>query len=477
MQNIKSLVQSNNKEFYILFLTEMWERYGFYVIQTLLIFYLSHHLKLQDTTSYIIVGSFTALAYINCFFGGLIADKLIGSVRSVFIGGVLLSTGYSLLSLTNGYSMLHLALAIITVGTGFMKPNITALVGEINSKEDDTTKGNKYTVYYMGIYIGALCGSLAGSMIQVHFGWQHAFLSAAIGSIISTLTFWYGIYKYSFTGWNAHPRISCGKYLSTFILILIITFVSYCTLYSDMLSFIYFILLGIFAMGYILYNIISHHGYARQQLITFFILIVLSVCYWGIYFQQFFSLSLCIDRVAMKTSIPTSALSAIESFGIILFGPVINQIWTYYSNRNNPVSNIKRVSLGFLFNAISFTLIAGGLFYASNTHQYLPIFVIMCAYMIIAIGELSIAPTQLSMVTKLVPHNMTATMTGISLISIGFGGKLAGILANDSAVLSQTLQITQNNYAFSFLKYAIFSMMIFVSMFVIKIYLNRKKYD
>ncbi|MBY0379726.1 MAG: oligopeptide:H+ symporter [Burkholderiales bacterium] len=468
---MQSVTNLHARRFSIFFLTEMWERYGFYVIQTLLIFYLSNQLHLDDKSSYVIVGSFTALSYINCIFGGLIADKLIGSSRCILLGGVLLFIGYTVLGLSYNNITLDLGLAVISIGTGLLKPNVSGLLSSIY-RDDETKKENGYTLYYVGIYVGAISGSFIGGYIHAGFGWSLAFFSSALGGLIAFVTFLYGIYKFKLID-TRHIDIKMFTYVYALICISILMVVAYLVIHSSSLGTAYFIVVGILCLVYLLTTIINHRGMQRRKLIAFTILILISVLYWGIYFQQFFSVSLCLAR-ACKLSLPASSFSSIESLGVILCGPLIIKLWDYFKSRDKNVSIATRFSLGYLCNALGFLVICGGLWFAIKTDQYLYSAFIAIAYLMIAIGELCLSPTSLSMVSTLVPKGYNSVMTGISLLSIGFGGKLAGMLAGNSDTINTSMLANiQQGYLSLFLGYFSLSIVAFIFMFAIRKYINK----
>lgn len=464
-----------SKGFPIFFLTEMFERYGFYVIQTLLVFYLTDQLHIKDESSYIIVGSFTALAYINCFFGGIIADKFIGSSRSILLGGVLLSIGYALLAVKSNMYGLNIALAIISIGTGFLKPNVSELLS-ILYHGDEAKKENGYTIYYVGIYIGAISGSFVGPHLQHMLGWKMAFLSSALGSILAVITFWYGVYRFKLND-SRFTTVSVYNYIGAGCSIIGLIIVCYYVLHSDFLGMMYFILIGMICLFFLIYAIINSHGMQKKRLIAFLILVVISSFYWGIYFQQFFTISLCIVRTT-NLGVLASAFPAVESLGIILFGPVINIVWKYFKDRGNDVAIPARFSVGFFFNSCGFLLIVIGLWWAVKNVEYLSTLVIVVAYLLIAIGELSLSPTSLSMVTTLVPAKFSSIMMGISLLSIGFGGKFAGVLANDAAISEQSsLSAFEMNYLHAFFNYFIISTIMFVVVLLLNKHLKKLIYS
>ena len=451
------------KGFSIFFLTEMWERYGFYIVQTLLVFYLLNILHLDDNQAYIIVGSFTALAYINSVFGGLVADRLIGYDRTLIIGGVLLFFGYATLAFAHLFGLIALAigLASVTVGTGFLKPNVSSMLSLIYNKEDGRKEAG-YTLYYVGIYVGALGGSLLGGYLNTWFGHGAAFGTAALGILIALFIFIRGIKKHKLHD-NRHAGISASQKAKTALSVIALLAISFFVLKSEFLSILYFIFIAIFCIGFILYCIVTHHGVQRNKLIAFLILVLLSVLYWAVYFQQFFSISLCTER-ACRLSIPSSSVPAIESLGVIIFGPLVNWVWFKFQDKGRDISIPTKFSLGFLFNSLCFLLLAGGLWYAGKVDSYLSIWFIVVAYLLVAIGELCISPTSLSMVTSLVPERLTSAMMGISLLSIGFGGKLAGLLASDAALskVDSSLSSIRHTYMSSFFNYFMISLLTYI---------------
>lgn len=450
--------------FSVFFLTEMWERYGFYVIQTALVFYLLKKLHLHDSESYVIVGSFTALAYINSFFGGLIADKFIGSTTTIFLGGICLFIGYMVLGLLPNLTGLTAGLGLVSVGTGLLKPNISSLLSTLYPHNDERKEAG-YTLYYVGIYVGALGGGILGGYISHYLGWMAAFISSAIGIFFGMVIFLHGKVKYKIIDKRkTHLIFMDCIYASSGVVLML--FVSCIVLYSEFLAILYFVFIAFLCFGFILFTIITHHGMERKRLIAFLFLILLAVCYWAIFYQQFFSISLCTDRVcSLPHGIPASSIPGVESLGVILFGPVINFIWFYFKDRGRGVSIPTKFSLSFLFNSLCFLLISFGLWYSMRNGTHLnPVFIVL-AYTLIAVGELCISPTSLSMVSSLVPPRYGSAMMGIALLAIGFGGKLAGLLAGGSGISdieNATIYSMQLVYIHSFLSYFIISLVTFI---------------
>lgn len=342
-----------------------------------------------------------------------------------------------------------------------LKPNISSMLS-ILYKENPEQKEIGYTLFYVGIYFGAIGGSFLGGFIKHDLGWAAVFASAAIGLAIAFITFYYGKTKFALSDPRGIEYKFSGQ-LKAFLSIISLIGIAYFGIKNDTLAAGLFLIIGILSIAFLLYNIRTHNGNERKKLIAFSILTLFSVLYWAVYFQQFFSVSLCTARVT-KLTLPESSLTAFESLGVILFGPIVNAVWLWLQKRNRDLSIPAKFSLSFLFNSISFLVLILSLHYAMS-HNILQnqIFIIIC-YLIIALGELFISPIGLAMVSTLVPQRLNGAMMGIFLMSIGFGGKLAGLLAqiavtNDNTQSISSLELLYRN---SFTIYFVFSLTVFI---------------
>src|SRR3954463_10484734 len=187
----RATTASHPRSLYVLFLTEMWERFAYYLMVGILFLYLIDNKTggkgLDESKGADIVGSFIALVYLTPFIGGLIADRYLGYIKSIFIGGSLMAAGYFCLSLP-GDTAMYAALGLIVVGNGFFKPNISTLLGNIYNREDlRPLKDNAYNIFYMGINIGAFVCNFVAAYLRNAYGWGYAFAAAGIGLIIGLI--------------------------------------------------------------------------------------------------------------------------------------------------------------------------------------------------------------------------------------------------------------------------------------------------
>jgi POT family proton-dependent oligopeptide transporter len=195
MPNEKSETVRHPTGLYVLFFTEMWERFGYYLMVGILLLFLrdtiSHGGKgMNNALSADIVGSYVALVYLTPFIGGLIADRYIGYRRAIFLGGILMAAGYFLMAVPGSNVLMYSALTLVIVGNGFFKPNISTMLGNLyNTDELKPKKDAAYNIFYMGINIGAFVCNFVAAYLRNNYGWGYAFAAAGVGMIISVIWF------------------------------------------------------------------------------------------------------------------------------------------------------------------------------------------------------------------------------------------------------------------------------------------------
>ncbi len=450
----------------VIFFTEMWERFGFYIVQGMLVLYLTQYWKWSDSDSYSITGAFTAFAYLSPILGGYIADKVIGYKSAVKLGGVLLILGYAALA-GLGQTFLYISLAIIVVGNGFFKPNIASLLGTFYDKEDVRREAG-FTIYYVGINLGVILSTLSSGFVKDWFGWWAGFALASIGLVIGLATFIIGERKFKQYGGpparnNSHQRTWLqSKITLTLGIVISITLLSLLIHYKEVANVLLFsaALLLIILLVSIAFK--QHEKQARNQMLALTILAIIAVVFWAIFFQIFFSLNLFIDRdvnrVVFGHQIPTIAFVSFESIFILLLGPLIARLWYRLDQKKRNPSIPLKFFLGFILTGIAFLLLAFGTRFHDASGLINPLWIPL-GYCFITLGEMLISPIALSAVTVLAPARWVGMMMGVYLISIGYGGKLAGVIADFSAVPSNLTNkvIESELYGSAFFKYALLS--------------------
>lgn len=457
----------------IFFATEMWERYGFYVVQTLLALYLTRHFHWSDSNIYTLVGSFTALTYVSPVVGGWIADRLLGQKRAIIAGGVILLLSYLVLGWVTSETILLLTLAGIAVGTGLFKPNISSLLGNEYS-EDAVQRENGFTVFYMGITTGIILGCTLPSQLVYHFGWSVAFISAGIGMILGLAVFAVGIYRYNINDYTPY-QYQFKKIAQAILLILSLWLACFYILHNTTLANVVFLAIVALLVFYFIYSIKRDTPYEAKKTLVIAILCIISAIFWSFYFQMFLSFTLFISRAVDQTlfgiPFPAPYYVSIQSFGAIVIG-------FFLARRNSSaiiaqpgIQSGNKFQLAMLFITLSFVFITAVSNFSGNIELISPL-LILPVYFMISLAELFLYPVGLSAITVLASQKKVSTMMGVFFVSLGVGGFLAGKLASLAAISSPeetSLLILKAHYSSAFIK---ISCLLIVS-FLICVLLNR----
>lgn len=446
-------MEKHPKSLGVFFATEMWERYGFYVVQSLLALYLAQFFKWPDKEIYALVGSFTALTYLSPVVGGWVADRLIGQKRAILLGALVLLVCYCLLSLFESELALTAALAGVAVGTGLLKPNISSLLGNEYPK-DSPRRESGFTIFYMGITSGIILGTTLPSYLSKNYGWSTSFISAAIGMLIAFIVFGTGVRVYRIKDYNDY-QFAYKKIFLALLLMLLLWSLSFYILNSPQLANIMFAGVVLFSSLYILYAVSRESANQARQTLVIGLLCVISVMFWSFYFQMFTSLTLFISRMVQPSFLglefPPPYYVTIQSIGMLLIG--------YFLAKKNPQKSLierglstgKKFVLAMTIITLAFGVIALVANFASKTSLISPLLIIP-AYLMFSLAELLLSPVGLSAITFLADKNKVSTMMGIFFVSLGVGGFLSGKLASLTAIpLGETnLSVLHSLYASAF---------------------------
>lgn len=435
INKVHNNLEKHPKSLRIFFATEMWERYGFYVVQSLLALYLALYFKWPDKQVYALVGSFTALTYLSPLVGGWIADKLIGQKRAILLGAAVLFISYCLLSTIDSSIALTAALAGIAVGTGLLKPNISSLLGN-EYPAGSAKRESGFTVFYMGITTGIILGTTLPSLLSEHFGWAASFASAALGMIIAFMVFLFGIIRYKINDYN--PFVFEFKKIALALgLLTMLWSLSFYIMNYPQLANVMFGLVVLFSASYILYSVNSEQAAQSRQTLVIGLLCIISVMFWSFYFQMFMSLTLFIARVVQPNlwgiPFPPPYYVTVESFGMLLIGYFLAKTHPKLSLIERGLSTGKKFLLAMLFITVAYLLIVLVSSFTNKSTLITPLLIIP-AYLIISLAELLLSPVGLSAITVLACKNKVSTMMGIFFVSLGIGGFLSGKLAALTAI-------------------------------------------
>lgn len=419
----------------VFFATEMWERYGFYVVQSLLALYLAQYFQWPDNEIYALVGSFTALTYLSPVIGGWIADKLIGQKRAILLGALVLFLSYCLLSLFDSKLALTAALAGIAVGTGLLKPNISSLLGN-EYLVDCPRRESGFTIFYMGITSGIILGTTLPSHLNKYFGWSTSFASAAIGMIVAFMVFGIGITVYKIKDYNPYS-FQYKKTIIALLLLIVLWSLGFYILNSPQLANIMFGGVVLFSTAYILHSVSKEEANQARQTLVIGLLCIISVIFWAFYFQMFMSLTLFISRMADPTLLgiefPPPYYVTIQSVGMILIGYFLSRKHYKLTLIERGLSTGKKFVCAIFIIMLAFAIIAVVSSFIDDTKLISPLLIIP-SYLLFSLAELLLSPVGLAAITFLADKNKVSTMMGIFFVSLGIGAFLSGKLAALTAI-------------------------------------------
>lgn len=437
---------------YLLFFTEMWERFSYYGMRAIFILFMTKALFIDKAMSSNIYGSFTGLVYLTPLLGGYIADKYWGNRKSILIGGILMAVGQFLMfmsgsSVTDGVqnassiSMMWGGLTFLIIGNGFFKPNISTMVGQLYPKGDHRIDG-AFTIFYMGINLGAffsplICGGL-GDTGNIHdFRW--GFLAACIGMIVSIISF--EILKNKLLKTPDGEAVGMPKEkmdMKTIAIIvgtigLIFFLLNFKSLFHVDFDIIgYLIYASIVVMPLIIYSDKSLVSDEKQRISVIFILAFFVVFFWACFEQAGASLTLFADEQTNRHigswEMPASWFQSINPLAIILFAPLMSSFWNLLHKKNLEPSSPMKMAFGLALVALGYVVIAFGV-HGVDAQTKISMWWLVALYIIHTIGELSLSPIGLSMVSKLAPLRFSSLLMGTWFLANAVANKFAGSLS------------------------------------------------
>lgn len=426
----------------IFFGTEMWERYGYYVVQALLALYLAMYFHWEDKHIYMLVGSFTALTYVSPLIGGWIADHLIGQKRAVTVGAIVLLVSYAVLAMTANKHGLIICLAGIALGTGLLKPNIASLLGNIYH-EESSLRERGFILFYMGITTGIILGTIVPSVIARHSGWGYAFASASFVLFFALWTFRWGCRRYLIQDYTPQPLKWTQIYQSGLIMSAL-WLSAYMILIHPRVADTLFALVVVLIAIYLIYTLRREESLQARQTAVIGVLCLISILFWAFYFQMFLSWTLFINRLAEPTLLgipfPAPYYVAVESVGMLFFGMFFARKKSSQNLKLRGIATSRSFFLSLVITTIAFGFIMMVCYITDNSRLISPFF-LLPSYLMLSIAELLLSPVGLSAITWLAARNKVSTMMGIFYVSLGVGGFLSGKIAAISAIQSEGLAI------------------------------------
>lgn len=430
---------------FVLFFAEMWERFSYYGMRALLIFYLVQHWLFSDEQASVIYGAYTALVYITPVIGGYLADRYLGQRKAVLFGAVLLTFGHFLMAFegdggqgASEINIFWLALAFIIVGSGFLKANISVIVGQLYPRTDPR-RDPAYTIFYMGINLGAALGSLIAGYLGQTYGWSYGFGAAGVGMLLGLIVFMWGKPLLMGKGESPDParlrksvagiRFEWLLYGLSFLSVGVIwALIQYQALVGTLLM-----IAGALLVGYVLFTaVFKLPAQDRDRILAAMFLILGSILFWALFEQAGSSLNLYtdrqVDRVIFGWNVPSSMFQSINAIYIVLLGPVFATLWMFLAKRGMEPSTPAKFGLALIQLGLGFLVLVAGAA-AAGSGNLTPVVFIFLIYLLHTMGELCLSPVGLSAMNRLAPAHMASLIMGTWFFASATGNFAAGLIA------------------------------------------------
>ena len=442
----------------VCFLTEMWERFSYYGMRALLIFYLTQHFLFSDQSASSIYAAYISLVFITPGVGGLVAYRYLGSVKAVILGSVLLVAGHLGMAIegsqavevtVRGESLIqrdplylqifYFSLALIIMGVGFLKANISTLVGSMYEREDPRRDG-AFTLFYMGINAGSFLGAIACGLLLQYKGFSWGFGAAGIGMLFGLLVFIRGHHLFGSAGRPKDPAVLQQKILpglsrETIIYILAFIGVLLCWQLIQIPPLVGGLLgmtLIAMTLTVVAYSFIKCGPIERNRMLVCLFLMSYQVIFWSLWEQTGSSLNLMadrnVDRVVFGLELPAAMFQSVNAFFIIMLAPAFNIFWLYLSRRGWEPSTPTKFALALIQLGLGFLFLVYGASTASDPTQIALIWLVLL-YFLHTTAELCISPVGLSMTTKLSVPNVAGMMMGCWFLAMAGGNYISGTIA------------------------------------------------
>jgi POT family proton-dependent oligopeptide transporter len=440
---------SHPRGLYTLFFTEMWERLSYYGMRALLVLFMVGEVQkgglgLDDKLAAAIYGLYTAGVYLAALPGGWIADRLLGAQRAVWIGGGIIALGHFTLAIPRVESFV-LGLVFIVIGTGLLKPNISALVGQLYP-EGGARRDAGFTIFYMGINLGALLGPLLCSWLGERINWHYGFVAAGVGMLLGLVQFGFTRHHLGEAGRAPGHKTETARrdwMLVVGALAILLIVVALAMARVVVLNPLWlakgaaFVIAGL-AVAYFgwVFTLGKLDVTEKKRVVVIAILFVTSALFWAGYEQAGSSLNLFAERhtarviEGLNLTLPAGWFQSVPALFVILFAPVVAGVWVSLARRGLAPSLPAKFAWGLVLLAVGFLVVALGSKRALNTGPVWPTWLI-ATYLFHVLGELLVSPVGLSSVTKLAPPRLVGQMMGIWFLGSSLGNLLAGLFAGE----------------------------------------------
>lgn len=442
----------------ICFLTEMWERFSYYGMRALLIFYLTQHFLFSDQSASTIYAAYISLVYITPVIGGVVADRYLGPVKAVILGAILLVAGHLGMAIEGSQAVevlvggethverddfylqvFYFSLGLIIMGVGFLKANISTLVGSMYEREDPRRDG-AFTLFYMGINAGSFLGAVICGLLMQYKGFNWGFGAAGIGMLFGLFVFIKGHRLFGSAGAPKNPEalkqhVLPGMSRETVIYLLAFIGVLICWQLMQtpvLVGGLVGVTLVIMTLTVVIYAFTKCERIDRNRMLVCLFLMSYQVIFWSLWEQTGSSLNLMadrnVDRIVFGLELPAAIFQSVNAFFIITLAPLFNIAWIFLSRRGWEPSTPVKFAMALIQLGLGFLVLVYGASIATDPTQIALIWLLLL-YLLHTTAELCISPVGLSMTTKLSVPGVVGMMMGCWFLAMAGGNYISGSIA------------------------------------------------
>lgn len=430
---------------YVLFFTELWERFSYYGMRAILVLYLTAQARADnpgmgwlDADALALYGWYTMLVYLASIPGGIIADKFLGQKKAVMVGGLLLCLGHGILAVEALWAF-YSGLALIIAGVGMLKPNISTMVGGLYAQGDER-RDKGFTIFYIGINVGAFLSALIVGYVGENIGWHYGFGLAGIGMLLGQMVYVWG-QKYLTDVGNLviessdtnSPNLITDIFKNTNSIIgfsgmlILAVYMFYSSGWAYGLLF--FGLAFAVGVGAVIYN--DGNQVEKDRTLVMYLSFILIIVFWGAFEQAGGLMNLYAEqktnRMLLGFEVPASWFQSVNAFFIITLGTAVAGFWYRWKMKGKEASSLYKMALGVIIMGVGFLFMSAASkeFDANGSSA---MYWLVLAYLFHTVGELCASPVALSFITKLAPVKYGSFMMGAYFAATGLGNKVAGTL-------------------------------------------------
>jgi POT family proton-dependent oligopeptide transporter len=459
--HLKSTLFGHPIGLYILFFTEMWERFSYYGMRALLVLYMTTEtmgdsrgpgLGWTSQEALALYGWYTMLVYVMSIPGGMIADKLLGQKKAVLLGAVILCIGHGVLVFTDTWAF-YTGLGLVILGVGLLKPNISTMVGGLYA-QGDIRRDKGFSIFYIGINTGSLLATLVIGFVVAQWGWHAGFGLAGIAMVFGLVVYLWGQKYLTHVGnleiqeKNNVDETSYGalfvnlltskKQLTLTIILAVVSLFGWYSLgWGFGLLFVFLTVIA--ALMMMIYKELDSQQ-DKDRFLVLLLSFIMVIIFWGAYEQAGGLMNLYADsktdRMLLGMQVPTVMFQSLNAGFIIIFAAIVASYWAKRKLKGKEASSLFKMAIGIIIMGFGFLFMVFATMEFEKVGSSSMLWLVM-AYLFHTIGELCISPVALSFITKLSPVKYASLMMGVYFAATGLGNKVAGIIGESASELGE----------------------------------------